>query len=203
MSNSPVVPAVVAAQFPTTAPADDFMRLIDGADVAEGYALEKQKENLVGLPFVVTRLTFREGIPQDKGKTRSNYVSAECMVANGAMLAEAVSRGRLAAEVAALYRPMETVVYNDGSTGIVRHFVSYCHSKGLITVPPGEESGPAGTTRYDVIRDSWELSDACKVSTDKNDRSVIAVPVKLFCPRGLRKSDYASDYGDATTFYIG
>lgn len=199
-----VIPLSVGAVFPQTAPADPFMAAMVTADIADGHTLEKDKELLCGMPFVITAVVFREGTKRPD-KTRTNYVSAEIIIANEATMANAIKRGRIKSEQAQAYRPTETVVINDGSSGISRQLVAYCVGKGYIVVPDGPENGPVGESRYDSLRDGWTFPDGRAIVTeDENGHPVIRIPISLFCERGLRKSDYEhEDHGDVTTYYIG
>lgn len=206
VARTPAVPDAVAQTFPTAAPVDKFAQMLAKADIADGHTLEKDKARLVGIPFLITGVTFREGHKRPD-KTRTNYASVEIMVANADMLRREHARGRITDAQLAGVDPLETLVFNDGSTGILRVLVSYCHAKSYISVPDGPENGESGKSRYDMLRDTWELSDACTVTLDSDDNSSIAINLAespLFCPRGLRASEYDhDDFGESTTYYIG
>jgi hypothetical protein len=170
-----------------------YTALLAGADEVAGHDLA-EKTTLIGIPFVITSATFRDGILRPD-KTPTNYVSLEAVVADKAALDMRVAAGRLAADKARQVTPNEAIVINDGSSGICRQVVAYLAAKGLIQVPAGTEVGPANSTRYDVYRASWLHGFDVD---DPNPRFDIV----LACRRGLRVSEYESDWGPAGTFYL-
>jgi len=147
----------------------------------EGYSLYGGKENdnkldsLIGVPFLVKTVTFREGdITPPGAKAPRDYVSCEVLI-----------RPDHAQKFNRRY-----VVFNDGSTGIYRQIVAALAVRGLVNVPDDlPESGDANTTRYDV-----------SFTTGPDDAE--SFDVKLLCPEGLRKSEYKSPTGDSVTWYL-
>jgi len=159
------------------------------ADEVIGYSLIGGKENeqtlamLVGVPFVIEGVTFREGDINigTKGEPfNRDYVSVECLV-------HPLYQSRFK-------RPR--VVFNDGSTGIYRQIVAYLASKGLATVDENlPEGGEAHGSRYDVSYSGPEI-DATGTRFSRE------FDITLLCPEGLRYSDYPGPAGDARTYYL-
>lgn len=178
-------------------PGRSYAELADAADTMEGHTLEKDKSNLVGVPLVITSFTFRDGVLRNKKP--SNYVSAECVIADRATIGRLVKLNRLSVTQAELLIPEEALVLNDGSTGICRQAVAYLVSKGLIGVPTHlPEGGEAGESRYDAYRAEWRKPDGTLFEKDDPFR----FDVLLRCDRGLRLSEYDNGAGDSTTFYL-
>jgi hypothetical protein len=156
----------------------------------EGYSLYGGKENdrtldaLVDVAFVTKHVTFRQGdiVPQGAASAR-DYVSVELLV-------NPEDSKRF---------PRKYVVLNDGSTGIYRQIVAALAMDGQVTLDdemPG--SGDANTTRYDVSFSGPK--------TDKHGlREGREFDIRIYCPEGLRKSDYPNEFGggNATTWYLG
>lgn len=153
-----------------------------GAAEVMGFSLYGGKENdntldaLVGVPFSVLTITFREGdIKVDKEDERArDYVSLEILVHPA--YAHKFNR--------------KYVVFNDGSTGIYRQIVKFLAARGDISLDESlPESGDAHTTRYDVS------------FSDGPDEPAVFVG-KLKAPEGLRKSEYDGPTGKAVTWYL-
>lgn len=178
-------------------PTSLFAQLSEGADEHVGFDLQKDKSPLVGVPFIITSATFRDGVMRGtkSNPIPTNYVSLEIVIGDVAALTKAVKRGRLSANVP--FDPNERLVLNDGSTGIYRQIVSYLNSKGIIQVPAGREDGEVGECRYDTYRASWTGWDANETTDPRFEFTYL-------CPRGLRVSEYDSDYSadGASTFYL-
>lgn len=175
----------------------NFVDLVNSpnADEVEGFDLltSEHKHRLIGVPFVIIGATVREGITQD-GR-RSNYWSLEIVTADEPTLKERVSRGRVTDPTgkpleAALVGPNETLVINDGSTGIGRQITEYLHRKGLISVGVISDDtatgGAAGESPYDRYHEEWPYG-ADKATAGLNYRNA---GLTLVCPRGLRVSEY-------------
>jgi hypothetical protein len=93
--------------------------------------LERNKERLIGVPFVITRVTFRPG------DASPDYVSCECTVGDTEACLEAVSRGWVPNVTGIEHFPFkadERVVFNDSSTGVRRKIVEMLHTAGMIDV---------------------------------------------------------------------
>jgi len=174
------------------------------ADEVEGYDLLKEEALLqvVGVPFMGTRVIFRDGIQRKGVKWRDDFVSLEIRVAPASVLKNAAVRilsRRSSAGVSLdsiTASPDEQLVLNDGSTGLYRQVVQYLAAKGLITLPEGEEKGEKGESIYDLPRSEWVTGA---------EEATEGIEITLRCSRGLRFSDYSNDYtGDekARTWYI-
>jgi hypothetical protein len=159
---------------------------VTGAIEIEGYSKYGGKDNdktldsLIGVPFLIKNVTFRPGdIFPDGQEEARDYVSVECLI-----------RPDHAHKFNRRY-----VVFNDGSTGIYRQIVAALDARGMIELDESlPESGDANTTRYDV-----SFSDPA--GDEANAREFR--DLRLFCPEGLRKSDYTTARGtQAITWYL-
>lgn len=178
----------------------DWDSLYAESDVVRGYDLAKDKlfDALTGVPFVITRVTFRRGKVRDKRQFA--YVSCETMIAPESVLA------KRRVNIADLpFDPGALVVFNDGSTGIYRQIVAYLEARGFITLPEGPDNGPHGTVRFDCPPSEWAEIHAGEASTDEDGFFTYTANIRLACPRGLRLSTYENDYNPdgSTTRYLG
>jgi hypothetical protein len=192
------------------------------ADEVEGYDLLKDEAllQLVGVPFRIFRLTFRPGVQQKGHVWRNDYVSAEVRVAPAAAwdLKRILSRRKaFGVDVADYAAPGEQLVINDGSTGLYRQMVQYLEAKEIIktSLVNGEElpaEGGKNESRYDMPASMFNISDdairegIAEVHFTPDGDQVTLFNVALKCSRGLRFSDYTSEYlpdGEtARTWYI-
>jgi len=189
-------------------PLDSWETLTEGAHTTTGASLFKGDAlaQLVGVPCLITSATFRPGIYDKVSKTQFDYVSVEAMVAPVAELTKALLRGQITAAQADLLTPGETIVINDGSTGIYRQFTKYLSELGAIKLPSGDAEGEKGASRFDAPRNKW-LGSAVEVTVQADGTFAdTRFPVRLMCPRGLRASTYPSPVNPAetvTTYYLG
>lgn len=177
---------------------DTWDSLVTGADEAIGSELisGEAADKLIGVPMVIYKVTYRDGVKRAGSAYRDDYVSCEAVVAPREMLQGRADRGRLNLQKISV-DPGEHIVFNDGSTGIYRQVTSYLHAKGLISLGPELIlNGPKGETSLDLPRSQWESGA---------DAASAGIPVRLLCPRGLRYSEYETDYSPdgAKTRYIG
>jgi hypothetical protein len=195
LTSTPVNDVVSVARAAAVPAGMSYAELIADADAIIGHVLEKDKAQLIGIPFVITSVTFRDGVLRNKKPT--NYLSIEAVLADAATLRVMVERGRLTIEQARRVTPNEMIVINDGSTGIARQIIGYMHAKKMITCPEGPEVGGTGETRYDVYRSEWIKGFDVDVPNPRFEFTLV-------CPRGLRVSEYETDQtaGDASTFYL-
>lgn len=102
----------------------DLGALTESADVVEGRDLV-EKEDLIGVPFIITSLTYRNGIGN------ADYVSVEFTT---------------------LREPYYEGVFNDGSTGVRRQTVQYLIAKQQVTSddPDTPLSGGEEDPHYEV-----------------------------------------------------
>lgn len=175
-------------------------------DRIEGFDLEKDKMELVGVPFVITKVTYREGAYKDKGEViPTDYVSVELVTAPEAYFNARVPRNRRRFQEFGLplvpaVEPEEEIVINDSSTGIKRQIAWYLHSSGRITIAEDLSrtdstlAGASGQSVYDLDPAQWAKGGSLGRE---------GIEVRLLCKRGLRFSRYENDYvPEATTFYL-
>lgn len=192
----------------TLTPADAaFVDRFANAAMVDGARLIDDKALLIGVPFLITSVTFRDGnirtekIDGKKVETPSNYASVEATIGAHHMLMRAVTRKLIDRKVFTLFDPLEHVVFNDGSSGICRSLVQYCVARGLFTVTDKlPESGESGSTRYDIYRADWGSPTGEPMFGPDDDPRF---NFDLACPRGLRVSEYDGPNGPAGTYYLG
>jgi len=191
---------------------DDWDSLIEGADEVLGYELAKDElaDELVGVPFIVTRMQFRPGVNRptgerdDKGKPvvkQGAYVTLSCRLAPSFNLTR-INVARKANGLSPILTmdalPFETdahVVLNDGSTGLYRQAVEYLHAKGHITLPdPVVTVGPMGMCSFDLIPAEWESINTGDAHYTEDEFLVYDTEVRLFAKRGLRLSAYENEF---------
>lgn len=165
----------------------DWNELTSQADEVLGHELirDEAADKLIGVPFLITRVVWRPGVQRQGVPYRDDYVSCEAVVAPREILAERAHRGRLNLDDISV-DPDEHIVFNDGSTGIYRQIVAYCATKRYIIVPellPDE--GGKGESRLDLPRSEW---------TAGQESATDGINIRLKCPRGLRYSEYDSEY---------
>lgn len=172
------------------------------ADQIIGHDLAKDEllDALVGIPFAVTAVTFRPGIRKAGQDYRAAFVSCESVIAP-----ENVLRRRRVNMEMLPFEPGSQVVFNDGSTGIYRQIVQYLAAKEWITLPDLPENGAYGETKYDLPPFRWESITVGDYEYTDEDSYVYAANVRLVCPRGLRISEYESDFNPngSKTRYLG
>ena len=137
------------------------------------------KDNLVGIPFFVTGVTFRES-----SLSRGGYVSLEVLT---------------------VYN--ERMVINDGSTGIRRQVMAYLVGKGIAFMPGVDSDDKTVVNDHldntPLSKISWS-NDAEAYVSETGSFTVTVSPVLLKAKHGLRRSDYAArgDKPAGTTFYL-
>lgn len=179
-------------------PALDFRKLaLESEYFARGFRLI-EKDWIKAVPFGCCSVTYREGFIRDN--VQGDYISLEAVVADKETLdMPQVRLGYAEAHegVTDLYIfPNEPVVFNDGSTGVRRTITKLLHDTGTIDVG-GKEDDPR---RFDRPMSLW------KSGAEEAQAGITAFangkPFRYFAARGLRRSDYESPYGPATTFYF-
>lgn len=183
-------------------PALDFRKLaLEAAYFSRGFRLV-DKADLIGVPFIVINVTYREGFLSPDKKVLGDYVSLECVVADSDTLSAPQVRSLMRSlradkgELLAVY-PNEPVVINDGGTGIRRTITQVLMDDGLID-PGGSADDPR---RADRPFSQWKAgADLAQygIEADSNGRKFRYVAM-----RGLRVSEYESEYGPAVTYYFG
>lgn len=177
----------------------DFRKLaLEEAYHAKGFRLVS-KDELIGVPFIITNVTYREGFPQ-AGKGPGDYISCEAVVADKQTLDQWPVKSQLPENLTVF--PNEPIVFNDGGTGIRRALTQLYSQIGLID--PGKSKGEENAAdkpfqRWDRGGELAELG----ISHDLNGK-----PVRYLAVRGLRVSEY--DWTDengkphpASTYYFG
>jgi len=167
--------------------AEPWETLIADADEVLGHELisGEAADRLIGVPFLITRLIYRPGVMRHGAFTRDDYMSAEAVIAPLNVISERARKGRLDLDTMSV-EPGEHIVINDGSTGIYRQGTQYLAVKGLIGLPDTmPEIGPKGESRYDLPRSEW-LWGA--------DQATAGISIRMLAPRGLRYSEYDSEY---------
>lgn len=178
------------------------------ADQVLGHDLAKEEilDALVGVPFLITRMTFHAG----EAGQRESYVSCE------AQLAPRPEMERRRVNLAMLpFDPGDLVVFNDGSTGIYRQCVAYLHAKGFIALPEPvrpEGKGPqwdekAGEMTYECSYDlppvKWTDIHAGDLRYTPEGNPQYTVNVRCLAKRGIRISEYQNDWTkDGKTRYL-
>lgn len=173
--------------------------------VVDAPPVERDKYTLIGVPHIITSVTYRDG---DKNKPRG-YVSVEATIAPATALEVAIKRGWIP-NVTTLdqlaLEPGGNVVYNDGSTGIRRQLTQMFHDAGMCDV--GGDPKDRGA-RYDRSHTEWESCDFEATRHDAEfdvdvtyplfDQSPTGGQLLIVVKHGLRVSEYGED---SVTFYL-
>jgi hypothetical protein len=189
---------------PVYQPGMDWQELITGADEILGYDLARDEtaDDLVGVPFMLTRVQFRPGVLREK--ERQSYVSCEARIAPALDLRLINTRreGSRLQRISDLdmlaFGPDSHVVFNDGSTGVYRQLVKYLFSRKYITLSePVIEAGSYGETSFDLPPGRWTAINqgaTFPIGEGKDVFTGYVADILLYCPRGLRLSLYENDY---------
>ncbi len=170
---------------------------------------------LVGVPLIVTRMTFRRGISR-KGKANYSdehpndaYVSLECKLHPGPDLNRINSKRRqndlepIESIQKMLFEPGSVAVINNGGTGIYRQCVAYLAAREYITLPEDMPlSGEKGTTALDLSPAEWDGIHAGESTFDDDGFLCAEFPTVLAAKGGLQPSTYQWEDQDATTWYL-
>jgi len=170
-------------------------------DAWEGFRLVDQSD-LLGVPFAIIGVTYRNGVPRNGQPT--HYISVECVCASQKRLTEMVKRGQINIGDVKV-DPDEMVVFNDSGTGVCRAITQWLHDKGIIDVgvsTPPKPGGPFGESDFDKYHGTWVAG------SEQAEEGFKPRPGKplLMAPRGLRISEYVWDEiskSEAATYYIG
>lgn len=204
MAKNEVTTAEVPEIEPYNPGAESWGDLVASADEVLGHDLLKGEaaDKLMGVPFIITRVHFRDGTQRKGCVYRDDYVSCEAVVAPRDVLEAKARKGRIIGATGERLTlddlpvdPGEHIVFNDGSTGIYRQIVQYLAAKHIIVLPDNvPENGGKGDSRFDLPRSQW--TRGAEIATD-------GINIRLYAPRGLRYSEYANDYTeDGKTRYI-
>lgn len=165
-----------------------------------GWDLVSDKDMLCGVPFIIVGATFQMPVA-DKSRPSGerDYVSLRAIIDEQSALDEALERGWIPGKLA--FKPEERILFNDGSTGIRRDIVKILDSAGLIVV--GHLDDP---NRYDLPWTQWESFSQSAMQGENvvpefttNHRGNLFT---IRARRGVRKSEYSNEYGDAVTYYL-
>lgn len=208
--------ATNAPQVSVYQPGTDWESLVNESDEILGYDLAKDEtaDDLVGIPFLITRITFRPGVMRDK--VQQAYVSCETRVSPTLDIRlinarrESSRLPRLSTLDTLAFGPDSHVVFNDGSTGAYRQIVKYLNVKGFIQLKePVIDAGGYGESSFDQPPSEWaailsgETTDIAGTKAGDVFTGYTA-DIRLYCPRGLRLSLYENDYTQTgKTRYIG
>jgi hypothetical protein len=198
-----IQPAAPAA-FPEYQGHETWADLTTGAVTTKGADL-LEAADLVGVPFVITSVTLRPGdFANPKTGEKGHYVSLELVTGDEAAFAKARKRKRITDACA--IDPGERLIFNDGSTGIYRQIVGLMEGLGWITLPKGPEGGTRGESRMDTPVANWgytEGNTGVEVRFGNDGRPVVTAPVRVYCERGIRISEYENDStNDGKTHYL-
>lgn len=173
-------------------PSRDFRSLaLEAQYFSKGFRLV-DKDALIGVPHIIIGVTYRDGFLSPDKRIQGDYVSVEAVIADKDTLnsPQISSQLPVPADQLSVY-PNESVVYNDGGTGIRRTFTELFHDIGLIN-HGGDPDRPMSQWAEGADR------AAAGITADLNGQVF-----RYLALYGLRRSDYESPYGPATTFYIG
>lgn len=189
-----------SAMPPVYQPGEDWQSLIGQSDEILGYDLARDEtaDDLVGVPFLMTRVVFRPGVMREK--QRQAYVSVEIRVAPS-LDARLINSRRESSRLTRIsdldglpFGPDAHVIFNDGSTGAYRQIVKYLATKGYITLAkPVIETGGYGECSFDQPPSGWAGTPQGDAYFDDGFTGYSA-DIRLYCPRGLRLSQYENDY---------
>lgn len=182
-------------------PGEDWQSLLGRSAEILGYDLAKDEsaDDLVGVPFIITRVVFRPGIMRNK--VQAAFVSCEIRVSPHLDLRLINTRresSRLP-KIASLddlpFGPDSHVVFNDGSTGVYRDIVRTLVLQGYITLEsPLVEAGAYGESSFDTPPGEWtSIAHGEQKQLDSGFTEYTA-DIAIYCPRGLRLSLYENDY---------
>lgn len=190
------------------------------ADVYAASAELVTKVQLIGVPFVVTKVVYRQGaFTRGNEVIPDDYVSLEAVTAplssNLYVRSKIEARrqkalddmdGKMARKLGFTVEdyvdPEEFVVINDSSTGVKRQITGYLSHKHLIVpgnveeLPPLDAmSGELGSNVFDQNRDEWKSG---------SEAATKGISVKVVFRQGLRVSAYENEKNaeGSVTFYL-
>lgn len=198
--------------------ASPFDRLASapGVITTTGHDLVKGPDfdDLTGVDLIITRITIRKGAARPQGSPWTSldggYLSAE-LTTNPVQRIKVVNRCRAAAGMEVIddlgelsFDPGDSLVFNDGGTGIYRDIVAILHEEGYIAVPSGKANAPKGFSRFDTVPEEWEILKGDAIEKDDEPFLGYTTPILLHAVRGIRRSKpYRGDFpGEAVTRYL-
>jgi len=182
-------------------PALDFRKLaMEASYYARGFRLI-EKDDLIGIPFIVISVIYREGYLNPEHKIKGDYVSLECVTADRETMYSPQTRALMRkvrddqGANLTVY-PNEPVVINDGGTGIRRSITEYLTEAG--DIDPGGD--PSDERQFDRPYLMW--ARGAEEAAYGIDHHTDGTKLRYFAMRGLRRSDYENEYGPGTTHYF-
>lgn len=214
-----VVPSDIEPSY--AQPGTKFSELTQDAVSLPGFELADDEllDALVGVELIITRVTVRVGdisrrpdnvwLKEFPKNTKSGYVSLELTVTDNLNL-QKINRARASNKMSQLASlealgidAEDNFVINDGSTGIYRQILAFLGLEQYIVLPDGELDGKAGTTVLDTIPSEWQEVNVGESLFDKAGNLTYTANVRIRCPRGIRRSDYESEFNpDSHTRYL-
>lgn len=193
------------------APISLYASLANSAFVVDSGELVEHDNlsTLIKVPFVITHVAYRKGDIVQKGETEpGSYVSVTATIADEATLLKLAKFGRIDFD-AIPFMPEESIVFNDGSTGVKRQITEFLHGQQYITVAEGSElviGGASGASSFDLPPHRWaNVSERGTFQLDDDGFGLyeVKLDIPIHCRRGLRPSQYSNEYAkDATTYYL-
>jgi hypothetical protein len=182
-------------------PGEDWQSLLSRSAEILGYDLAKDEsaDDLVGVPFIITRVVFRPGVMRNK--VLAAYVSCEIRVSPHLDL-RLINTRRESSRLPKItslddlpFGPDAHVVFNDGSTGVYRDIVRTLVLQGYIELEaPLVESGAYGESSFDSPPGEWATIGVGTQEQLDSGFTEYTTPIAIYCPRGLRLSLYENDY---------
>jgi len=195
---APGTELALAGSFPLYNPDDDFRKLaLDTYYVSEGFRLV-DKDELIGVPFIVKRVVWREGFPRNG--VEGDYVSCECIVADRDTLDSEPIKRRLPSPLTVYGN--EPVVFNDSGTGCRRRMTRLVHEAMLIDVGQPGTPKEEFQNEFDKPFQTW-ASGAGMAQAGIGGSDLTPAKGGLYLAlRGLRRSEYDWHGQDAVTYYF-
>lgn len=195
----------VSQSFDVLMESDDSLWTFDSEDLTD-------KEQLVGVPFVIVEASYRYvENTKDDGTTQSgDYVSVVGRVASDIAMKAAKTRAEKAKQFFPTIEPESYIVFNDGSTGIRRQLTGLFHQARLIdvgertTAPEDQRNGLYDRKFYDwasalgepTVTKDGEMRPPT-INIGKSGKPLIIKVLK-----GLRYSSYSYEGTPTGTFYL-
>lgn len=195
----PATPLLVAG--------DSWDVLTQGADEVFGGELEKA-ESLVGVPFIILRITFRKGDFARKDKAHDgepgDYASVDLMTAPADVIQRRIERGKIETGTV-IADPNSHLVLNLSGTAAYRELVEMLEFKRLIQLPEGPRGGEFGESRFDTPVRLWGIHNVARIKYgDDGTYQSAEFDVRIHAPRGLRVSTFDNRHGkDISVYYLG
>jgi hypothetical protein len=182
----------------------DFRKLaLDVAEVSQGFRLV-DKTALEAVPHVIKRVVYRPGFPRGEKGTPGDYVSVECVVADKEALESAPIWSQIAKaqNINSIDQLTvfggEPVIYNDSGTGLRRTLTKLFEKYSLINLGTSHKDEEPADRQFQLWAAGAEHAQDGFTGDDLGGKQAIYLAL-----RGLRKSEYESPFGPATTWYFG